>query len=84
MKFDTGSNKVASIFAIVLLLGCIISPILILLLVQLKFELLDTPIIKQRMGSLYEQIRYDNRPSLWHNVLFLFRRFLFAVVCVFC
>ncbi|CDW79537.1 cadg domain containing protein [Stylonychia lemnae] len=72
----------ASLFAIALLSATFIFPLLVLIVLFVLQSKLTQPACLQKIGSLYDGLKVDQRAALLYNVFFLSRRFLFAITLV--
>ncbi len=82
MKWNTGSHAFSSFFSIALLVASVIFPFLIIGLLLFLFNRLDKESISERIGSLYEGLRFNNKLAILYNSVFVGRRLIFAIIIV--
>jgi hypothetical protein len=58
-------------------------PVLVVVIVFLKKSELHDPMLENRIGSLYENVKIEKKSALLVNGIFLFRRLLFTGAIVF-
>jgi hypothetical protein len=62
---------------------CLIGPMGIVLFLVIKQSILEKKEVKDRAGSLYEGINSMSKVALMYNAIFVFRRLLFTLTCVY-
>lgn len=67
----------------VLLLILAIAPVGYFILLHKKFNYLRSKALKTKIGTLYLGLNIKSYPAVFHNVVFLARRMIFALITAF-
>jgi hypothetical protein len=74
------ASSITSIFMIILIF---MFPLFILILVTIYSSKLADKAYEMKYGALYSELTLRRHASLYYNFLFVIRRAIFAVLCVF-
>ncbi|CDW74892.1 UNKNOWN [Stylonychia lemnae] len=70
LKYDTPSDKFSSVLAIGLLILSLGFPLFIMAFLNINYKILKEKEFKDRFGSLYDQLKVDDKQALLYNVFF--------------
>ncbi|CDW88792.1 cadg domain containing protein [Stylonychia lemnae] len=85
LKFDESLQILSSLLALVFFILTVLSPIAIAIFINKSFDYIqaEDDLYEKRYGSLWDTLKRDSRKTLFWNVLFLLKRFAFALTAVF-
>jgi hypothetical protein len=61
----------------------VLSVFAIIIFLMVFYKRLDDNSIKSKAGTLYDRFKLNSKPALLYNAVFLFRRLLFALTCLY-
>ena len=83
MNFNSKSDKVSTIFAIIIFTLCLVLPIILSIILYKKFGYLMKPLVRAKWGILFEELKLSNGPRvILHVVHYFLRRLLLSVVII--